>query len=121
VSRCTGHCCVLFPIPHSLNELQNGRDRFQDGHLLADILVFKGTTGEEYNNGGVRYWFTCSKFDKTTGNCTIYEQRPWMCREFPYGRECEHEDCTEGSLPDVPLQRLLQSARDVSPNYKVGR
>lgn len=30
----------------------------------------------------------CAALDRTTLRCTIYEQRPWICREFEVG---EHE------------------------------
>ncbi len=31
----------------------------------------------------------CSALDRTTYRCTIYDQRPWVCREFAMGSyEC---------------------------------
>lgn len=34
----------------------------------------------------------CSAIDRTTFLCTIYEQRPWICREFEMGSsECLDE------------------------------
>lgn len=33
--------------------------------------------------------FTCRHWDEATRLCTAYEQRPWMCRDYPYGRTCE--------------------------------
>lgn len=45
--------------------------------------------------------YTCRLYDRATARCSIYEQRPPMCRNFPYGRECEH--CTyDSTRPDVP-------------------
>jgi Fe-S-cluster containining protein len=34
----------------------------------------------------------CSALDRDTMKCTIYENRPWVCREFEMG---EHECLTE--------------------------
>lgn len=36
--------------------------------------------------------FTCRHF--ADGNCQIYENRPAMCRKYPYNRICEYADCT---------------------------
>jgi len=34
----------------------------------------------------------CSALDRETNMCTIYEQRPWVCREFEMGSfECQDE------------------------------
>ncbi|MBW8182514.1 YkgJ family cysteine cluster protein [Shewanella nanhaiensis] len=34
----------------------------------------------------------CSALDRETKMCTIYEQRPWICREFEMGSyECKTE------------------------------
>lgn len=45
--------------------------------------------------------WTCSNFDGQ--NCTAYEARPSMCRDYPYGRPCEHADCTwdDGRVPKL--------------------
>lgn len=34
----------------------------------------------------------CAALDRTTLRCTIYDKRPWVCREFAAG---EHECMTE--------------------------
>ncbi|MDA8782142.1 YkgJ family cysteine cluster protein [Porticoccaceae bacterium] len=34
----------------------------------------------------------CSALDRSTMMCTIYNNRPWICREFEMGaRECQNE------------------------------
>lgn len=32
--------------------------------------------------------FTCRHWDESTRLCGIYEDRPKMCRRFPYGKKC---------------------------------
>lgn len=34
--------------------------------------------------------YTCKHFDASAGRCVEYDQRPDMCRRFPYGHACEH-------------------------------
>jgi hypothetical protein len=33
--------------------------------------------------------YTCRHWDEDTRLCGAYEQRPSMCRDYPYGRPCE--------------------------------
>lgn len=45
------------------------------------------------------WWYTCKHYDRESRNCTIYEQRPAVCREYPsYGRDtkCFYANCTWG-------------------------
>ncbi len=37
----------------------------------------------------------CSALDRETYLCTVYDKRPWICREFEMGSyECEQERAT---------------------------
>lgn len=40
------------------------------------------------------WYYTCVHFDDRTGNCNIYDHRPRMCSEYPYGNTCTYVDCT---------------------------
>jgi len=40
-----------------------------------------------------QHW-TCRYFDREERRCTNYENRPNMCRRFPYGGACPYSDCT---------------------------
>ena len=60
--------------------------------LITDTGV-PGRYIEVYKWGGMRMarlgdgW--CSALDRNTMRCLIYEQRPWICREFEMGEyEC---------------------------------
>ena len=37
--------------------------------------------------------FTCRFFDAVNGQCTIYEKRPNMCRDYGVTVPCMHEGC----------------------------
>jgi len=101
VSRCTGHCCRRFTVSAPLEEIQRRRNAdvcppgetwIQDGDKLAEMLIPLETTTRE--DGSTAYWFTCKHHDATSGDCTDYENRPRMCREYPYGRDCLYDECT---------------------------
>lgn len=86
--------------------LLQGRESVpEDVHLVYPMLVHLG----EHVTSPVRgismlnkwkhsdrptHWYTCKHFDKGTKNCTIYDHRPQMCREYPYGNKCEYKGCS---------------------------
>lgn len=46
----------------------------------------------------------CAALDRLTGLCSIYENRPWICREFEMGSyECITE--REENTTQLPLKR----------------
>lgn len=45
-----------------------------------------------------RHWYTCVYFDEDSGDCTVYEDRPLLCRNYPYGGACDEPDCTAKDL-----------------------
>lgn len=116
-SRCTGHCCRCFTLSASYEELKQSvesrsRDdkmevsRLEDDEFVLDMLIPLGKLTEEealklagpigndkpFNPDAER--FTCRHFDGT--NCTVYEDRPAMCREYAVTRppRCEYLNCT---------------------------
>lgn len=106
--RCSGDCCREFTLtgfgatPEAI--VDTIRAKSQDGAVIADMVVPlraivpgtvlpDGTTCETEPPGG-GWVFTCRHFDDASGNCGIYASRPRMCRNFPYGRACEHPSCT---------------------------
>lgn len=45
-------------------------------------------------------FFRCRHWDETTRLCGIYDTRPAMCRDYPYGQPCEHGcSCQARRLP----------------------
>lgn len=91
--RCTGHCCREFvydETPESLERLAETSERMRK---IADMLtpVRPGRRGYLYN----------CKHHLANGDCAIYSDRPWMCREYPYGKPCNYPDCThpDGGMP----------------------
>lgn len=93
-TRCVepGHCCKRF-------HLNGGEQREpwvfwdddEDGPVLAPPLPFVAVerfwqwtvesgpdTGRTYSE----WWWTCPKLDSSSGRCTIYADRPDLCRRY---------------------------------------
>jgi Fe-S-cluster containining protein len=109
VSGCNGACCVAFPISCTLEELRE-RDTIEDQVDLLAMLV--PLTHEEAADRRARFgvelpvrdedpaYFRCVHWDETTRLCGNYENRPGMCRWYPYEQRCEHGcDCDAGRPP----------------------
>lgn len=101
MSRCSGQCCAGFHIPFSPDDLKKGWRALQDGKQVKGMLVHLRVVppggdmpmGTNTSNEDAHI-YTCKHHDKKTGDCSIYEQRPAMCRDYPYGKECEWDGCT---------------------------
>jgi Fe-S-cluster containining protein len=106
--RCTGGCCREFSLPTTPEQLRADasaasiapalRDEFLK---IADLAVFVRTlerggpmpNGKTYDGATPVPIYTCRFFDGA--NCTNYDERPNMCRGYPYDRPCEHGDACE--------------------------
>lgn len=104
--RCTGHCCRRFALPLSPEELKKHYDDWrsqsketphvQDIWLIAPMakyvgFLYKSPNGDKLSKGA--YYYSCKHLGEN-GDCTIYEMRPKMCADYPYGDKCEYVDCT---------------------------
>lgn len=100
MSRCTGHCCRDFHLPVSPMELefqkkrqtQLGSSRFGSDILkIANMVIYRFSAKFR---GVITNRYTCKNYNKETGDCMDYENRPRMCSEYPYGKVCDYKDCT---------------------------
>jgi Fe-S-cluster containining protein len=97
--RCTGHCCRHYSLPHPLWYV---REFGEDGEQIAAMslpayVVQPGEPmpdGRPLSGGDPAQIYRCANLNEATGDCRIYEERPRMCREYPYGRRCEMADCS---------------------------
>lgn len=89
VDRCTGHCCRNFPLPYAPHDLRARAPTIVDGEFIADMVIPIGPHDRE----GF-YTYACRHHDDVTGDCRAYDQRPDMCRRYPYGNLCEYAECT---------------------------
>lgn len=102
-SACPGLCCAAFYWPRTLTEMRKWPELSFDGEQIRDMLI--PLTPKEANDRYAHFssgrkskfkWknrghhFTCKNWDEDTRLCRIYEDRPTMCRDYPYGQECQH-------------------------------
>jgi Fe-S-cluster containining protein len=115
-ARCTGHCCRSFWLPYSPAELLEnyqawkggrfvkGRDRNDHPQaseiwLIAPMAIYLGylpqnpQKPEPLINGAHGHFYRCAHV-RENGDCGIYEMRPKMCRDYPYGTDCDFPGCT---------------------------
>jgi Fe-S-cluster containining protein len=109
LSRCTGHCCRRLFVHAIAERFDFSLAKFReviaadlaadparvprDYVFVADMLI---PTGERVGPGERSLeWYACRHFDEKTGDCTVYDQRPKMCSEYPYrGGTCGAAGCT---------------------------
>lgn len=119
MSACSGKCCSVFNYPSTPEQLRErwakwpGTDvGLRDDLFVADMLIplDSAVAAERAAHYDVAApegfdlisWaentptYTCRHWDEETMLCTTYEERPLMCRDYPYGRKCQHDcDCGE--------------------------
>lgn len=105
--RCSGACCAVFWLPHTPDELRartleaepdGTQTVLVDAAQIADMVI--PLTPAEATARAERFEFpaptraealyTCRHWDEDTRLCTIYADRPGMCRGYPYGKACDH-------------------------------
>lgn len=121
-SRCTGACCREFFLPPLdqlaaealwfavLGDIADAAERIAIVAMVVPVRLCRPGNpmpSGRINEEGEEMVYTCRHFDGA--NCTIYERRPHMCRNFPYGRPCPYGDaCTwdegrEGARIRLPV------------------
>lgn len=119
--RCVGHCCRLFYLPYSPDELATRAatarvlaERGQATRIAVDAIQIAGMVREVAAHApladavavrsgflhhcqpsvadGKVHWYTCANL-REDGNCAIYAQRPRMCSAYPYGEACLYAEC----------------------------
>jgi Fe-S-cluster containining protein len=104
VVTCPGYCCIdIGPIQfddeyltlEKLEELARDPQRTLARFFLRRMFVPLGKDAKGADHFGCRF------FEPRERRCTIYANRPGMCRDFPYGNRCQL--CTyDDAHPDVP-------------------
>jgi Fe-S-cluster containining protein len=103
IARCSGDCCERFYLPYSPEEIaffaEFEPSRFSDEirDVVWPMLIYveksalrpDGETDTEE-----AHYYTCRNFDRETRNCRIYDHRPKMCANYPYGNPCFYKACT---------------------------
>lgn len=112
-----GKCCRKFCLPLSIGQLKKDYETWHKGDkeyvwsgktfgITQDIdLIYPMVTplgdGKIQHIDPARncksskgiYHYTCKHLDKKSSRCSIYENRPRMCKLYPYGVECAYKNC----------------------------
>jgi Fe-S-cluster containining protein len=106
---CDGRCCAVFPISWDVTGASwydPEGDPLAERLFIADMLVpLNNHEAKErwikLGLGDLPRWmeyspqplYTCRHWDIETRLCQAYEQRPALCRDYPYGGTCHHDSC----------------------------
>ena len=90
--KCTAYCCTYTHIPVTKSDVK----RLANFHGVSVEKAAKKYTkkGDKENPRVLRHTddphfaTSCMFLDKDTRNCTIYEGRPKICREFTTQKRC---------------------------------
>lgn len=119
---CDGSCCVAFPVSSTPDELVGMGDHPIDIHHPGNALEAFTIAGmieplglpevrerasrfglDKDPNEETRY-YKCRHWDEANRLCTIYDERPWMCRTYPNEGVCEHGcDCAGTAICGTSL------------------
>jgi len=96
---CTAYCCSYTHIPASKSDIKRLAAHFEMTPEQAKKRYTK--KGDKENPRVLRHTndehfvTSCMFLDKETRNCTIYDARPKICREFPTQNRCGYYDFLE--------------------------
>ena len=90
--KCTAYCCTYTHIPVTKSDLkrlaksqgvtvEKAQKKFTKKGDKENPRVLRHTDDEHFVT-------SCMFLDKETRNCTNYEGRPTICREFPTQKRC---------------------------------
>jgi Fe-S-cluster containining protein len=139
VGCCQGKCCARFVYPLTPEQLRerwvkwdwnqphtqrNAEWRRQDLYI-ADMLIplslqDQVDRGEEFDLRDLldydgRPMYSCHHWDEATRMCKAYDQRPDMCKHFPYARQCEQPGCTFEGEPYTKVKYAGYAVSDYNP------
>ena len=116
--RCPGCCCKMFFMRGTKKKFREvlkqkrelnpkDPDLYQLRFILKHFRRIKDTRDEDAKSWQITtpYAYTCDGFDEEAGICTLYEQRPQLCRAY----HCSHEGNLKGGRPDPEGFRHLAS------------
>ncbi|MNW28638.1 Flagellin N-methylase [compost metagenome] len=102
-----GKCCEAIHIPLDINEIRKGAENgWGDATFVRDNWTpitleqayeinpfLKKTKEDQLEKGNANphegmHFYTCDRLDRSTKLCTVHENRPQVCSEYPwYGRK----------------------------------
>lgn len=108
---CAGECCAVFPLA-SADRMRAGTSTDVEAPFILDMIVPLSPDEAAARYVQLGYGpipellegrvdlYTCRHWSEETRLCGVYEQRPVMCRDYPYNHPCER-GCGFCSPPEV--------------------
>lgn len=104
-TTCTGSCCAAFDLPYSPQEMEERFPKVIDGPQVMGMLKYIGERRSAKDpEGALKHYYTCIHWNYETKLCKVYQFRPHMCREFPYGDPCPYEGCNYTRPPKLTVK-----------------
>lgn len=94
--KCTAYCCTYTHIPVNKSDVKRLAKHFGISEAKAEKRFTK--YGDKASPRVLRhkddehFVTACMFLDQKTRNCTIYEGRPKICRDFPTQSRCGYYD-----------------------------
>ncbi len=91
-SKCPGYCCSYPLIEVGKRDIQRLAKHFGITYLQAETRYTRFDRSEKVRSlrqqEDLHFGRICKLFDTKKRQCTVYESRPAVCREYPDGKRC---------------------------------
>jgi Fe-S-cluster containining protein len=95
-AKCPAYCCTYDEIPVKKRDIERLARHFGVEYAIAEALYTKPTEdgkGRQLRHRKDSVFATaCAFLDRKKRQCTVYEARPAICRDFPGASRCGYYD-----------------------------
>ena len=116
--KCPGYCCSYPVIEVKDRDALRIANHFGISLAVAEKRFFKSSQGYKRvmrRKADKHFGRICRFFDTTARRCTIYEVRPFACRDFPGDDNCGYYDF-------LAFERIAQEDEDfISGTWHIER
>lgn len=98
-SKCPGYCCSYPLIEVGKRDIQRLAKHFDISYAQAEDRYTRFDKAEKVRSlrqqNDEHFGRICKLFDTKKRQCTVYEARPGVCREYPDGKRCGYYEFLE--------------------------
>ena len=91
-NKCPGYCCSYPLIEVGKRDIQRLAKHFDITYQQAEDRYTRFDKTEKVRSlrqqEDQHFGLTCKLFDTKKRQCTVYEARPGVCRDYPEGKRC---------------------------------
>jgi hypothetical protein len=91
-NKCPGYCCSYPLIEVGKRDIQRLAKHFGTTYQQAETRYTRFDRSEKVRSlrqqEDLHFGRICKLFDTKKRQCTVYESRPAVCREYPDGKRC---------------------------------